>query len=80
MKRQVIIDQLQDYFQSKCGEQLKDDDNLFQLGALDSFGVVEFLNFIQDAFHVEVQLEDITESNFSTIRSVADLLKRQIQG
>lgn len=72
-----IKNTLRGHFQATSGFAPEDGDNLFEKGALDSFGVVEFLNFLESRFGVQVQIEDITEANFSTVEAVAGLILKQ---
>jgi acyl carrier protein len=71
---------LRGHFQATSGFAPEDGDNLFEKGALDSFGVVEFLNFLESRFGVQIQIEDITEANFSTVEAVAALILKQGTG
>jgi acyl carrier protein len=80
MDKTQIKKDLISYFQDSAGFLPGEEDNLFEKGALDSFGVVEFLNFLEKRFGIQVPLEDITETNFSTVDSVADLIDRQFDG
>jgi acyl carrier protein len=70
---------LRDHFKTTVGFTPGDSDNLFEKGALDSFGVVEFLTFLESRFGVAIAIEDVTEAQFSTIHSVAELVLRNIR-
>lgn len=54
-----------------------DDDRLLERGVIDSMGVVEMLSFVEDEFGVAVADDEITETNFGSIRSVAELVARK---
>ena len=71
---------LKDHFKASSGFIPEDGENLFERGALDSFGVVEFLSFLESRFGVQIQIEDITEANFSTLEAVSDLILKQSGG
>jgi acyl carrier protein len=75
-----IKNTLRGHFQATSGFIPEDGDNLFEKGALDSFGVVEFLNFLESRFGAQIQIEDITEANFSTLEAVAALILKQGAG
>jgi acyl carrier protein len=77
MDKQKIINTLKSHFQDTSGFVPDDGDNLFEKGVLDSFGVVEFLNFLEARFGVQIQIEDITEANFSTVEAIANLIEKQ---
>jgi acyl carrier protein len=65
------------HFQATAGFSPENGDNLFEKGALDSFGVVEFLNFLESRFGTQIPIEDITEANFSTVEAISELILRQ---
>jgi acyl carrier protein len=70
---------LREHFKTTVGFAPGDSDNLFEKGALDSFGVVEFLTFLETRFGLAVPIEDVTEAQFSTLDSVADLVHRNVR-
>jgi acyl carrier protein len=52
-----------------------ENDNLFEVGALDSFGLVEFLTYLEREVGVSVPAERITEEDFATVVSVEKLIQ-----
>jgi len=77
MDKMEIKNILRGHFQATGGFIAEDGDNLFEKGVLDSFGVVEFLNFVESRFGTQIPIEDITEANFSTLEAVAELIQKQ---
>lgn len=71
-----IKQELRNHFKTTVGFEPSDSDNLFDKGALDSFGVVEFLTFLETRFGAAIGIEEVTEAQFSTIQSVAELVLR----
>jgi acyl carrier protein len=71
---ETIQDKLKAYFETASGLKPSSDENLFDRGALDSFGVVEFLAFLEKELNAEIRLEDITMDNFSTVERIAGLV------
>ena len=57
--------------------ELKADDNLLTTGLLDSLGVMQLINFIEEAFDVSVAPEDVTIENFRTINVLADYVSQR---
>lgn len=49
---------------------LDDDDRLLERGVVDSMGIVEMLTFIEDEFGVKAADDEISESNFGTVRAL----------
>lgn len=70
-----IRNAIRSFFENTNDYSPQDEENLFECGVLDSYGVVEFLDFIQEKFKVEIDLEEITEENFSTITTVTRMVK-----
>ena len=50
---------------------LADDDRLLQQGVVDSMGVLEVLNFIEDEFDVRARDDEISEANLGSLRAIA---------
>lgn len=48
------------------------DDTLMGNGVVDSMGVMELIQFLEDAFGIVVEDEDITEENIGTLNAIAD--------
>lgn len=50
---------------------LGDDQLLMEAGVIDSMGVVELLEYIQDEFDVVIEDDEITEENLGTLNAIA---------
>jgi len=56
---------------------LKPSDSLLKKGVIDSTGVVELIDFIEEAFHIRVEDEEILPANLDTInRATAYILRK----
>lgn len=53
---------------------------LLERGVVDSTGVVELVEFLQDEFKIKVADEDITEENLGTIGAIAAFVSRRQPG
>jgi len=79
MDKNNIKETLKDFFKEYSDYTPEDDENLFEKNILDSYGIVEFLSYIDEHLNVEIDIEDITEENFSTIKKIYEIiLKNQI--
>jgi acyl carrier protein len=67
----------QELLNGRDGIELKADDSLLTTGLLDSLGVMQLINFIEEAFDVSVAPEDVTIENFRTISVIAEYISRQ---
>ncbi len=72
-RMQEVKKTLYDYFRVRTDEAFADDDNLFNNGLLDSMGVLELVYHLETKLNIEVDPDDISESNFRTIDSIAAL-------
>jgi len=52
------------------------DQDLLTTGVLDSFNIVEIALFIQEAFGVELDGDDISRNNFSSLDNMITLIQR----
>lgn len=66
------------YFNAFYKDDLTSDDNLFETGALDSTGVMELIMFIQEKFGVTIEVEEVIEENFESIRAVEKMIKAKL--
>ena len=50
---------------------LSDDDSLLKRGVVDSMGVLEVMNYLEEAFGATPANEEITEANLGSLRAIA---------
>ena len=48
-----------------------DDDSLMKKGVVDSMGVLEVLNHLEETYGVRPEDDEITEANLGTLRAIA---------
>lgn len=56
--------------------QIGDTDNLLNSGLLDSAGIFTLVAGLQKAFKLQIPTSAITEQNFQSIASIADMVQR----
>ena len=54
-------------------------DNLLESGVIDSLGVLEIVEFLQQEFAVAVADEDLTPENFQNIECMARFVERSLE-
>jgi acyl carrier protein len=59
------------------GFTLGDDDSLMENGVIDSTGVLELTQFVEDTFEIAVDDQDITPENFDSVQRIADYVARK---
>lgn len=60
--------------------ELADDADLLGDGIIDSMGIMELIEFIEEAFGVEIADEEITEENLGTISSITGYVAGKVNG
>jgi len=53
---------------------VKDDENLFESGIIDSMGLLRLLAFLESEFGVSIEMKDIAIENFDTIDKIMDIV------
>ncbi|MEM6445466.1 MAG: acyl carrier protein [Cyanobacteria bacterium P01_D01_bin.123] len=53
------------------------EDDLLGGGIIDSVAMMWLVTFIEETFHIDVPLEDVTIQNFRTIQTIAEYVKRR---
>ncbi|WDF02029.1 phosphopantetheine-binding protein [Shouchella hunanensis] len=57
-------------------ESIKDDDNIFEKGFVNSIFAMRLLQYIEDKYNIIVNDDEISLNNFSSIDNIVSLLKR----
>ncbi|MGD1020922.1 MAG: acyl carrier protein [Verrucomicrobiia bacterium] len=55
-----------------------DDASFLQEGIIDSFGVMELVEFVQSSFRVTVDQREVTPDNFDSVRKLAAFVRRKL--
>ena len=55
----------------------EDDDNIFELGLVDSPFAIELVLFIEEAFGIDVLDTDLDIGNFSSIKRIREFVERK---
>ena len=78
-----VIDQVRDYI---CGtmliglsdQSIEPDESLVQRGVVDSTGVLELVDLLQDRFGIAVKDEEITTDNLDSLNSISAFVQRKL--
>lgn len=54
-----------------------DDDSLLELGVIDSTGILELIEFLEEHFGIEVSDSDTVPANLGSIASITDFVGRK---
>ena len=76
------LERLSDYIRDEVGYdgELNPDADLLDARILDSFSVVEIAAYIQSSFDVELEAEDLTRDNFTSLTNMVALINRRKTG
>lgn len=55
-------------------------ESLFESGVLDSFGLLEFVGFIEEELHIQLPAEDLLAGTFETIAKVKAYISDRVEG
>ncbi len=58
---------------------IKDDDQLIEMGIIDSMGIMTLLVFLEEKYDLRISAEDLLPENFSTINAISGLVDRQLK-
>ena len=76
MTQEQVLDRTRQYIRdnflyTRPDYQLDESEPLMEAGVIDSMGVMELLDFIQEEFGVVVEDDEITEENLGTLGAIA---------
>ncbi len=59
---------------------LTDETSFLEEGIIDSTGILELVNFLEETFRIAVDDDDIVPENFDSLKNIADYLARKGAG
>ncbi|MGD2087725.1 MAG: acyl carrier protein [Candidatus Aminicenantes bacterium] len=54
-----------------------DDENIFELGFVNSLFAMKLLNYVENEFNVEVVPEDMDIANFNSVNNIVEFIERK---
>ncbi len=69
-----IEEQLAGYFRERIDAEVAVDTQLIENGLIDSMGIQELIAFIESAYNLEFEMDDLTVENFGTINDIRNLI------
>ena len=74
----ILRDFITDNFLPSAGlESFADGDSFMETGIIDSTGVLELLEFIEDSFHIQVEDEEVIPANLDSLIKLAAFIQRK---
>lgn len=72
-----IKDKVRNFVMQYVGENsLKDDENMFELGLVNSLFGMQLIRFVEDEFDIAVSNDELDISNFQSIDAITSLVER----
>ncbi|MDQ1920914.1 acyl carrier protein [Massilia pseudoviolaceinigra] len=65
-----IKQKIRDYFSKTISAQVKDEDDVFSLGVVDSLFALQLVLFVEQEFDVQVEGDDLNLDHFCTINAI----------
>ncbi len=78
-RRAEVIDYIKQNFMNGEGRELQADQDLFALGVIDSFGMVELITGLEQKFGVAFTAEELSQENLQSAAAIAGLIARKEQ-
>jgi methoxymalonate biosynthesis acyl carrier protein len=57
-----------------------DDENIFEIGLVNSLFAMKLLKYVESEFHVEVTYDDMEIENFSTVNNIMQFIRQKEEG
>ena len=58
---------------------IKDDESFLENGIIDSIGVIELTNFIQDKFNIKITVPEIVPENLDSLNNLERYITRKLR-
>ena len=62
------------------GERLGDDTSFLEEGIIDSTGIQELIMFLEEAYGLKIEDDELIPKNFDTLQNVANFIERKLSG
>jgi acyl carrier protein len=63
-----------------AAEQIRDDESFLDSGIVDSTGVLQLIDFLEETYGIAVKDEDATPDNLDSINKISAFLARRLDG
>ncbi len=61
---------VENYLAGDASDPVGDDDSFLKKGIIDSIGVIELTQFVQERYGIKIEVKEIVPENFDTIRGL----------
>jgi len=76
-------EEIREFVRSKLSKKknhtaIDDKDNIIEAGIIDSLGIMQLVEFIENKFSLKVKDEDIIPDNFESIETISSFVERSL--
>lgn len=76
------LDRIREFIKSELivfdeGVSFGDDDNIFELGLVDSIFAIQLVYFIEEEFDIDVLDSELNIDNFNSVNRIGELVRRK---
>ncbi len=71
---------VQNFLLGGSGANVKDSDSFLDSGMVDSTGVLEFVNFLQETWNIEVEDQELLPANFDSVDNLTAFVVKKLNG
>ncbi len=71
-------ERIMEFFKSKNISDIQNDTDLFKGGYVNSLFALEIVMFLEKEFKIKIKNKDITEKNFKTVQSMAEVVEKYL--
>ncbi len=61
-------------------ENLTEDTSFLESGIIDSTGILELVNFLEESFEITIEEEELIPENLNSLKNINQYLRRKING
>jgi methoxymalonate biosynthesis acyl carrier protein len=69
-------ERIRGFLTARCGQDLRDDDDIFEVGLVNSLLALQLVLFIEQEFGMQVRNEDLDRHNFRSVDAITQLVER----
>lgn len=81
MVDEIILSPIREFIsRSFDGQAIADGDDIFALGFANSLFAMQLVAFVQNAFGIEIESDDLEMDNFRSIQAISRLVERKKGG
>lgn len=73
-----VKERIKRYFSRAISEKIGDEDDIFQLGVVDSLFAIQLVLFVENEFSITAEREDLDINNFSSIAALTNFVLNKL--